>query len=411
MVGYCKKKGSLEPIQGRPQTGPCGHVSASILLRISSYRAIHPNWSAATIRQELALSDSCEEQQLPSVRSINRYLSFQKLTKEYGKNRPLGTGAPPVPTFIHECWQMDDKGPERYGGVGHVGVINIKDGYSGVHVQSFGVPLPHTRSHPTMSDYQCALRLSFMEFGLPKRVQADHGSNFYENRCKSPFPTPLHLWLLGMGIHLDWSRTYRPTDQSKVERSHQTMHNQMVCTKDYKDMEHFQQQLNERRHRLNYHLPCATNNGKPPLVAFPQAKHSGQYYNPALEESRFDELNIIQYLIGKEWFRKLSANNTISLGGNVHYVPKVKPNRELRVTVEAKCDLSTKQHITNLLFFDVNEQVASVPLAGINFDALAGEDFIMSLKNTQLQLPFEWTQIRNKYTTFCPVSSTRLSGR
>ena len=55
---------------------------------------------------------------------------------------------------------MDDKGAENYTGVGHVSMINIKDVKSGVHVQSFGVAFPHTRCHPTISDYQCALRIA-----------------------------------------------------------------------------------------------------------------------------------------------------------------------------------------------------------------------------------------------------------
>ena len=55
---------------------------------------------------------------------------------------------------------MDDKGAENYTGGGHVSMINIKDVKSGVHVQSFGVAFPHTRCHPTISDYQCALRIA-----------------------------------------------------------------------------------------------------------------------------------------------------------------------------------------------------------------------------------------------------------
>jgi hypothetical protein len=402
MVIVYKKNERLEVRQGRPSTGLCSSVDSCILLKIKSYRIAHPKWSATTIRTELQISDGYSSDALPSIRTINRYLSLEQLTKKYEKNRPLTSEAHCKVSAAHECWQMDDKGSEYYEGVGHIGMINVKDVQSSAYIQSFAVPLPHTRSHPTMSDYQCALRLTFMEFGLPQRIQADHGSNFYENRSKSPFPTPLHLWLLGMGIHLTWARIYRPTDQAQVERSHQTVHDQMFCTNAYKNIDHFQQKLNERRQRLNYDLPSQTHQGKAPLQAIPEAQHSKRFYNPSNETQLFDNQNIIKYLVGKEWFRKISANKTVSLGGHIYYLPKTKVNTEVKIVLEVKSDTKTKTQTNHLLFFNVNELLASIPIKGLDFDTLAGKDFMKTLKGNQLEIPFEHNFLIQKYTSLCP---------
>jgi hypothetical protein len=177
MVSPYKKKACLSPIQGRPISGAGSTISEPIKIRILYYRGLYPSWGAKTIVNELLQVDGFELAQLPHIRTINRYLKSKSLTAKREKHEPLPNNQNTDVSCPHQRWQMDDKGPELYKDVGHVGMINIKDQFSSVYIQSFGVSLPHTRSHPDISDYQCALRLAFSEFGLPKSIQADHGSN------------------------------------------------------------------------------------------------------------------------------------------------------------------------------------------------------------------------------------------
>ena len=366
---------------GRPVSGVGSCLDGVVGQSVLAYRLVHPLWSAATIWNALVHKDGYLPSDLASVRTFGRYLSAHKLSKNYEKNRSLQVTKSPDVCAFHECWQMDDKGPELYPGVGYVGMINIKDQLSTTYVQSFGVPLAHTRSRPTMSDYQCALRLAFAEFGMLQRLQADHGSNFHENRSKSPFPTPLHLWLLGLGMDLVWARIYRPTDQAVVERSHQTVHNQIHQTLPFKDMNHFQQVLNDRRYCLNYQLPAAKYDGQAPLKALPEAKHSKRFYNPINEQQMFDNQRIMTYLKGKEWFRKVSTAKTISIGGKVYYIKQAKPNTEIRITVSTEGK--------NLLFYDVKELLEQIPIKGISYHDLIDTDFIKTLKSMQLEIPID----------------------
>lgn len=385
MVSPVKKNLPSCPVQGRPVKGSGSSFVPGLMGRIGHYRGLHPKWGAKTIRVELLEQDKCEASSLPSCSTIERYLKSMALSEEYEKHRPLDTASRPKTDNCHDCWEMDDKGAETYPGVGNVNMINIKDVHSGVHTQSFGVAFPHKRCHPDISDYQCALRLAFCEFGLPKRIQADHGSNFYENRSKSPFPTPLHLWLLGLGIELVWARIYRPTDQAQVERSHQTMHDQIQQSFNFQSWNNFKNTVDRRRERLNNHIPCETT-GKPPLVAYPEAKHSGRYYNPLTEQNTFDPSRIKQYLHLKEWFRKVSNAKTISLGGHVYYLPKAKPKSELKIVFDNSVDISAG----NLIFYDDKELVAQLPMQGIALNDLIEPDFFKTLTNLQLECPFDW---------------------
>jgi hypothetical protein len=392
MVSGGKKNVSLSPAQGRPAKGCGSSFDLNLCNRIIHYRKLYADWGAKMIVNELIQMDGYSADQLPCLRTIERFLKSKHLTKNYQKNVPLPHDKPQKVGQAHQCWQMDDKGPEPYRGVGYVGMINVKDVFSHVYVGSCGINLPHTRSHPNTTDYQYALRTAFTEFGLPQMIQADHGSNFYENRSKSPFPTPLHLWLLGLGIDLVWANAYRPTDQAVVERSHQITHWQNDRNLDYKNMQDFQEHINRRRQQLNHNITCDTW-GKAPLKAFPEAIHSKRFYNPLTENILFATNKIDQYLSNKKWFRKVSQNHTLSLGGQVYYLPKAKECSELTITFDEKT--------RNLIFHDDKEQLASLEIKGIDFQNLAGINYINRLTNQQLLIPMNWEAIKIN-TTFCP---------
>jgi hypothetical protein len=111
--------------------------------------------------------------------------------------------------------------------------------------------------HPNTEDYQLALRLAFLDWGLPQQVQVDHESVFFDNHIQSPFPTRLHLWLLALGIYLRFGRTHQPTDQAMTERSHQLWAAQVLRGQRFASWQALYQALRERRDFLNTRLPCA----------------------------------------------------------------------------------------------------------------------------------------------------------
>ena len=371
---------------GRPQKGTGNGFAIELLDAIKGYRIQHSGWGAKTILAELILSERFVNHKLPSIPTIANYLRYLGLVKAYEPNRPLTNITLQDLTRPHQQWQIDDMGPEIYEGVGYIGMINVKDIFSKIYVQTFPVCLEHTRCHPNMSDYQCALRLSFIKFGLPEGIQADHGSNFYENKSKSPFPTNLHLWLIALGITFTWSRVHCPTDQGSVERSHRTTFNQIQRTKTFKNWQQLKEFTDKRRHRLNNNIACDTIN-MPPLVAFPSAIKSNKYFNPLTEHKMIDLQKVYLFLAQQEWFRKVSSAKTVSLAGQVYYLADAIANEQVRI----KFDISSQ----SLFFHNVNERIIKVPIKGISIEKLMGCPIAKALcPNAQLVIPFEWEDIK-----------------
>jgi len=54
-----------------------------------------------------------------------------------------------------------------------------------------------------------------LTFGMPKRLSLDHDTVFFDNTSPSPFPIRLHLWLLGLGIEVVFTRA--PPDRSCLD--------------------------------------------------------------------------------------------------------------------------------------------------------------------------------------------------
>ncbi|MEZ4919332.1 MAG: hypothetical protein R2792_09515 [Saprospiraceae bacterium] len=62
-------------------------------------------------------------------------------------------------------------GNEWVENVGAIALLDIKDVFSHVYVGCFPALMASMKGHPDTDNYQTALRLGFMEFGLLKLVQ------------------------------------------------------------------------------------------------------------------------------------------------------------------------------------------------------------------------------------------------
>ncbi|MCP4544630.1 MAG: transposase family protein [Chloroflexi bacterium] len=180
------------------------------------------------------------------------------MTRSYERHSELPQPARRVTSAPHERWEMDSRGQERVPDVGIVALVNLIDDLSKVKIRSYPciVGQKRTTRRPRTEDYQLVLRLAFTEWGLPDRIGVDHDSVFYDNTCKSPFPTRFHLWLLALGVDLAFGRPGQPTDQATVERSHQTWAWQALKGQIFSGWDQLYAYLEQRRHFLNHCLPC-----------------------------------------------------------------------------------------------------------------------------------------------------------
>jgi hypothetical protein len=359
---------SLEPRMGRPRCGALGSFDKRIAEAIDRFRPGAVGWGANTLRVELVLASSLSDLRKPSARSIDRYLGAKKRVRV--KSPPVSPLPQEKAVFAgrcHDVWQMDAEGNKMVDGVGMVCPVNIGDVFSKAYIAAYPFKLPGNFSHLNRGNYQFVLRIAFMEFGLCRHLQLDHESAFYDNNNATPYPKPLHLWLVGLGIDVFFTPKGKPFRQGAVERKHQTVHGQVCAGREYSDQAALFAACQERRHRLNQHIPCRTLGGKSPFEVCPEAAETQRPYSPETEEDLFDPKRIEDFLAQiKPWYRTVFENNNLSLGGMNYYLKNARPNS----TVQIKFDPCTKQFHCS----DADQNfIGFLKPKGISFKELSGQ--------------------------------------
>lgn len=324
---------ALRKPMGRPTTGAMSTMGIAMQERIRQMRLLHPRWGPLTLCVELE-REQIEGELLPSAATIGRFLQAEMTRQAREPHRALPATSGQRTEVPHDRWQMDARGYDAIPDVGIVTLININDCHSHARIHSYPCRLgeEHASRHAATEDYQWALRLAFLKWGMPSALQVDHESVFFDNKTRSPFPTLIHLWLVALGIRMHFSRVHQPKDQGMTERSHQIWEQQVLAGQRFPDWQTLYHTLNQRREILNYLLPCRSLNGLPPLRAFPEAEHSGRFYTTESEQELLDLHAVHTYLAQGEWFRRIASNGTISLGGNVYYLAQNLPRDLVRIT-------------------------------------------------------------------------------
>lgn len=368
---------------GRPSTGCLSSFPKIITDKILSIRKQHSDWGPKTIWLELTKT-KVNKKDIPKPSTIAKFLNNRGLVKKYEKHVALPGSKLHPAKYPHHIWQTDGQGATTVEGIGKVHLINTKDVHSKVYCGSVPFYAGLHSGSPSSTNYQQALRIAFCEFGMPYVLQTDHASVFFESKGKSPFPTRFHLWLVGLGISLVLSRKGKPTDQGIVERSHQTITKQVIKGNSFDTLLDLHQYCDTRREVLNEELPCSTIGNKAPLKAFPKAKFSGRPYHALLEAKMISLDKIYQFLAKGKWYRKVSKNKTLHLGGQYYYSKTFQKESMVQIHFEADSKL--------LVFRDVNEQIVNKqPIKGISIETLMGHSFFeATLPDFQLKLPLVW---------------------
>jgi len=375
---------------GRPCRGALTSYPEEIRATIRRWREAHPGWGPKTLRAEMARHPAFVGQKIPGQASIGRYLKEIGMTRLYERHQDLPHKKYQPAERPHQIWEMDARGYAYIPEVGVIGLINLNDRLSHARLVSYPCWLGEQRCqrHPDTMDYQTVLRLAFAQWGLPEQLQVDHDSVFHDNTSQSPFPTSLHLWLLALGIDLTFSRDVRPTDQGMTERSHQLWNAQCLQGQTFSSWEDLYLALHHRLDFLNYDLPCASLDNRPPLVACPHAIHSGHAYRPEYEPDLLDLNRVWSYLAQGRWFRRSSKDFTFSLGRQVYYLGRPWQHTQLDISFDPAS-------LCLLCHDDTDTLIAQCPIKGISVHSLLGNALTYAkLPFFQLALPFDWTTQR-----------------
>jgi hypothetical protein len=372
-------RAGLASHMGRPALGALGQFPPAVRDTIRDLRKNHPGWGPLTIRTELADQPHPADQHWPSRSRIAAYLKQEHCTRPYERHSELPQAAAGTPQQAHEEWEMDAQGVVQVTGLGPVAVINISDRVSRVKVASW--PALHV-ARPSTPDYQVALRQGFRQYGRPRRVSLDHDSVFYDNTSASPFPLPVHLWLIGLGIDVQFITQPPPAAHSVIERTHQTVARQAFWGQVFTDGAALQSSLTARLDFLNTRFPSRAVDGQPPLVAHPEARHSGRPYRLEWEAALLDMQRVYDYLAQGRWFRRTSGVGQFSLGGQRYGLGRTWADQMLEITF----DPQTRELVC--LAEDGQREIRR-PIKGLTKADLMGElDFLMDQPAYQLALPF-----------------------
>lgn len=383
-------RAGLHSRMGRPRTGALGSFPTEMSDILRRWRQENPGWGPLTLHTELALHDAFKGQKLPSRPTIARFLKEAGFIPDREPSVELPESESGRVDHAHQVWELDARGYEQIPDVGMVTLINLNDRFTHARLLSYPCWLGQSRveRHANTEDYQACLRLAFMQWGMPQIIQFDHESVFYDNTSRSPFPTRFHLWLVALGISLALIRTHQPRDQGMTERSHQLWYRQVVQGHTFANWSALYSALDKRRTFLNYSLPCRSLDNRPPLVAYPDAIHSGNLYHLGAEAEMLDLDSVFRYLAQGRWFRRISQSGTLSLGRQIYYLGARWKRQQAEITFDA--DLQKLQFTD-----EAGAPISSAPIKGITKELLMGDIADLSLFPVfQMALPFAWEQQR-----------------
>jgi transposase len=318
-------RAGLSSQMGRPATGALATAPAEMKDAILELREKHPGWGAQTLRLEISKDKRFASLRIPSRARIAAYLKEQKKVRKYERHQDLPEPKVQPVQRPHQEWEMDAQGVTTITGLGKVSFINVLDVYSHASIDSHACP--NTR-HPKSEEYQRVLRRALIRYGLPEQVSLDHDSAFYDNKSASPFPSVIHLWLIGLGVQVRFIRKRPPLEHSRIERHHQTIAEQAFEGQTFADVIALQRNLQARMLFLNQEYPTRALDGQSPFQAFPQARHSNRFYCLEAEAQLLDMQRIYDYLQSGRWFRQVSSVGTFSLGG--HMLRRSDPGNHLQ---------------------------------------------------------------------------------
>lgn len=346
---------------------------------ILELREKHPGWGAQTLRLEIGKDVRFAGLRFLSRARIAAYLKEQNKVRKYERHQDLPQPKAQAVQRSHQEWEMDAQGVTTVLGLGKVSFINLLDVYSHTSIESHACL---NASHPKSEEYQRVLRRAFICYGLPEQISLDHDSVFYDNNSALPFPSTLHLWLIGLDVQVRFIHLKPPLEHSRIERHHQTIAGQAFEGQTFADLTALQRSLQARMLFLNQEYPTRALEGRPPFQAVPQARHSGRLYSLETEAQGFDMQRIYDYLQKGRWFRQVSSTCTFSLGGYVYYVTARFANQTLEITFNS----------TTHKLICLPEKSASVfylDIQGLSKDALIGNaPALPGYIPYQLALPF-----------------------
>jgi len=195
------------------------------------------------------------DKKLPDATTVWRY--WRSFGDRLCKQRQPIEDKLPLAGVAHGVCQLDAKESVPVPGVGATTFNQARD--------EFGRLTVLHRIHPadkpdqrivklTCAQVQQDCRIAFTQWGLPHAIQTDRASIFVD-ADPTPFPTPLTLWWVGLGIEHRLRERHTPKRNGSVERSHRTLNERTLIGQQFSSAAALQDQVDVDWHELNAECP------------------------------------------------------------------------------------------------------------------------------------------------------------
>ena len=214
-----------------------------------------------------------------------------------------------------------------------------------------------------VGEVQARFRAAFARWGLPKAIQVDNGSPW---GATGELPTPLALWLAGLGIEVRHTPPRTPTRNGVVERSHQTAQ-RWTEPSGCQDVEELRRRM---RREDEVQRECYPYRGEQSrMQAWPGLAHSGRGYALADERSGHWSWQRALDRLGRVATRRMvDGSGKIGLWGGKAYLGVRLARRQVLVQFDAQARqwlvaTETGEHLCRLPLDQLSEEEAlALPL-------------------------------------------------
>lgn len=199
----------------RPRSSPT-KVEGEMEDALVAFRKQHPTWGPKKIHGWIL--NNRPDIGVPAPSTIGEILKRRGVTTKRVR-RPRGTTEARQPFAEvdgpNATWCVDFKGHFRTGDGVKCYPLTIVDAYSRFLIRCEGVTEPDGREVQRIFDS------AFQEYGLPCRIRSDNGPPFATVGAGGL--SPLAVWWLRLGIHVERITPGKPQENGRQERFHRTL--------------------------------------------------------------------------------------------------------------------------------------------------------------------------------------------
>jgi transposase InsO family protein len=373
--------------RGRAATGVLSRFSVAVTSRALTLKHEHPSWGPDRVLTDLQHDPTLTGLPLPSRSRLA--LLFKSECPELVAPRRARTSpppAPPAPSAVHECWQLDFQEAIVLADDHRASICTLRDPFGAAILasQAFDVTGGQRGRRLSWQEVRGVIRSAFARWAtLPDALQTDN-EVCLGGQPTDPLPSHLTLWLVGLGVAHRFIRPNTPTDQAQIERTHRTLDGFVGLPDSHLDVTRLQQRLDAEREIHNEWFPSRASDcaSRPPLVAHPELLLARRPYRVEWERALFDEQRVYAYLATIVLSRKVSKTGQIQLGGQSRSVGRTCIGQ----TVTVHCDALRREWVVRL---PEGTMVKRLSIRGLDVTSLTGIEDTPSeeLPPIQLTLP------------------------